>query len=152
MWEKVTTIILITTYTFCVLFLFCILLEKLLTSIIILNIKSSKSSPSLFEIPNIKNAKVIKTEVKPFLQNIVYNIVYLHLKMNPTALKYFLLLENIWIHISSKLDIDLQLFLQKILLFKSRSLTKKLLQPKYIEEQLTQLISKSISKTFFMLF
>ena len=35
--------------------------------------KSSKSSPSSFEIPNIKNAKVIKTEIKPFLHNIVYN-------------------------------------------------------------------------------
>ena len=35
--------------------------------------KSSKSSPSPFEIPNIKNVKVIKTEIKPFLQNIVYN-------------------------------------------------------------------------------
>ena len=35
--------------------------------------KSSKSSPSPLEIPNIKNAKVIKTETKPFLHNIVYN-------------------------------------------------------------------------------
>ena len=35
--------------------------------------KSSKSSRSPFEIPNIKNAKVIKTEIKPLLHNIVYN-------------------------------------------------------------------------------
>ena len=35
--------------------------------------KSSKSSPSSFEIPNNKNAKVTKTEKKPFLQNIVFN-------------------------------------------------------------------------------
>ena len=35
--------------------------------------KSSISSPSLFEIPNIKKTKVIKTEIKPFLHNIVYN-------------------------------------------------------------------------------
>ena len=35
--------------------------------------KSPKSSPSPFEIPNIKNAKVVKTEIKPFLNNIVYN-------------------------------------------------------------------------------
>ena len=35
--------------------------------------KSSKSSPSPFEIPNIENAKVMKTEIKPFLLNIVYN-------------------------------------------------------------------------------
>ena len=34
---------------------------------------SSKSSPSLSEIPYIKNAKVVKTEIKPFLHNIVYN-------------------------------------------------------------------------------
>ena len=35
--------------------------------------KFLKSSPSPFEIPNIKNAKVVKTELKPFLNNIVYN-------------------------------------------------------------------------------
>ena len=35
--------------------------------------KSSKPSPSPFEIPNIKNAKVVKTEIKPFLNNIVHN-------------------------------------------------------------------------------
>ena len=34
---------------------------------------SSLSSPSPFEINYIKNAKVIKTEIKPFLHNIVYN-------------------------------------------------------------------------------
>ena len=34
--------------------------------------KSSKSPPSPFEIPNIKNAKVMKTEIKPILHNIVY--------------------------------------------------------------------------------
>ena len=34
--------------------------------------KSSKPPPSPFEIPNIENAKVIKTEIKPFLHNIVY--------------------------------------------------------------------------------
>ena len=77
---------------------------------------------------------------------------YFHLKMNPTALKQFLLLEKIWKHISSILDIDLQLILQNIQLFKSLSLNKKLLQPKHIEEKLTQLISKFIIKTFFMLF
>ena len=35
--------------------------------------KSSKPSPFPFEIPNIKNARVVKTEIKPFLNNIVYN-------------------------------------------------------------------------------
>ena len=34
---------------------------------------SSISSPAPFEISYIKNAKVIKTEMKPFLHNIVYN-------------------------------------------------------------------------------
>ena len=34
---------------------------------------SSISSPSPFEIPHIKNAKEVKTEIKPYLHNIVYN-------------------------------------------------------------------------------
>ena len=34
--------------------------------------KSSVSSPSPFEIPHIKSAIVVKTEIKPFLHNIVY--------------------------------------------------------------------------------
>ena len=34
---------------------------------------SSISSPSPFAIPYIKNAKVVKTEITPFLHNIVYN-------------------------------------------------------------------------------
>ena len=33
----------------------------------------SISSPSPFEKPHIKNAKVVKTEIKPFSHNIVYN-------------------------------------------------------------------------------
>ena len=36
---------------------------------------SSISSPPPFEITYIKNAKVIKTEIKPFLHNIVYNYI-----------------------------------------------------------------------------
>ena len=35
--------------------------------------KSSKPSPSPFEILNIKNASVVKPEIKPFLNNFVYN-------------------------------------------------------------------------------
>ena len=35
--------------------------------------KSSKFFPSSFEKPNIKNAKVVKTEIKPFLNTFVYN-------------------------------------------------------------------------------
>ena len=34
---------------------------------------SSITSPSPFEIPQIKNARVVKTEMKPFSHNIVYN-------------------------------------------------------------------------------
>ena len=34
---------------------------------------SSMSSPLQFETPYIKYAKVVKTEIKPFLHNIVYN-------------------------------------------------------------------------------
>ena len=34
--------------------------------------KSSISSASPFEIPHIKNARVVKTEIKPFFYNIVY--------------------------------------------------------------------------------
>ena len=110
-----------------------------------------KFSPSPFELPNIKIARVIKTETKPFFHNIVHNYNHFHLKKNPTVLKLFLLLENIWIHIYFKLDIDLQLFLQNIHLFKLLFLNKKLLQPKQIDEQSTQLFSKSISKSFSML-
>ena len=117
--------------------------------------KSSKSSPSPFEIPNNKNAKVIKTETKQFLHNIVNNYTKpLSFENEPYSLETIPLIREHLIRIqnSSILDIDLQLFLENILLFKSRSLNKKLLQPKHIEEQLTQLFSKSILNTFFMLF
>ena len=40
---------------------------------IIFIMNSSKPSPSPFKIPNIKNAKAVKTEIKPFLNNYVYN-------------------------------------------------------------------------------
>ena len=35
--------------------------------------KSSLTSTSLFEIPHITNERVVITEIKPFLHNIVYN-------------------------------------------------------------------------------
>ena len=35
--------------------------------------QSSISSPSPFQIPHIKNAKLVKFEMEPFLQNIVYS-------------------------------------------------------------------------------
>ena len=73
MWEKVTTTILLTTYKISVLFLFCILLENILTTIKISNMNPSLCSPSPFEIPSVKNANVVKTEINPFLHNIVYN-------------------------------------------------------------------------------
>ena len=71
--------------------------------------------------------------------------------MNPTALKQFLLLENIWIHTSSILDIDLQLPQRNIQLSNLLFLNKKPPQFKHIEEQLTQLISKLLFKKFSML-
>ena len=114
--------------------------------------KSSKFSPSPFEIPNIKNAKVKKNRRKPFYTTLFITIPnHFLLKMNHTASKQFLLFENIWIHIFSILYIDLQLFLQNIHLFKLPFLNKILPPPKHIEEQLTQLITKSILKTFSML-
>ena len=97
---------------------------------------SSISSPSPFEIPYIKNAKVVKTEIKPFyitLFTIILN--HFHLKMNPIALKQFLLLENIWIHTFSIFDIDLQPPLRKIHPSKVLFRNKKLLLFKHIEEQ-----------------
>ena len=35
--------------------------------------KFSKPSPFPLDIPNIKNARLLKTEIKPFLNNIAYN-------------------------------------------------------------------------------
>ena len=115
--------------------------------------KSSKPSPSPFEIPNIKNAKVVKTEIKTFLNNIVYNYTKpLSFENEPYSLETTPLIRGHLDTYLSILDIDLQLFLQNIQLFRSLSLNKKLLQAKHIEEQLTQLISKFIFKTFFTLF
>ena len=71
-------------------------------------------SLSPFEIPHIKNAKLVKLEIKP-LYTITQN--HYHLKMSPILLKQFLLLENIWIHIFFILDTDPQLPLRKIHLF-----------------------------------
>ena len=114
---------------------------------------SSISPSSPFEIPYIKNAKLVKLEIKPFLYNIVYSYTrdHSHLKMNLILLKQFLLLENIWIHISSILDIDLQLPLRNILLFKLPLLNKKHPQLEHIEKQLTQSIFKFLFKKFSML-
>ena len=67
--------------------------------------------------------------------------------MNPVLLKQFLLIENIWIHTSFILDIDLQLLLQNFHLFK---LSFQYLQHKHTEEQLIQLISKFLLTKFFM--
>ena len=72
MWEKITTVVLITTYTFCVLFIVCVLLEKILTVIRDkLQNMSSTTTFSPFQTPTIKNAKVVKLELNQFLQNII---------------------------------------------------------------------------------
>ena len=67
---------------------------------------SSTTTPLPFQTPAIKNAKVVKLELNPFLQNILHIIHnHSHLKMNHTQLKQSLLLENIWTHTFSILDI-----------------------------------------------
>ena len=60
---------------------------------------------------------------------------HFHLKMNPTVLKQFLLLENIWIHTSSILDIDLQPPLRNIYPSKLLFRNKKPPLFKHTEEQ-----------------
>ena len=58
--------------------------------------KSSISSPSLFEIPHIKNAKLVKTETKPFLHNIVYNYTKpLSFEMEPYSLETIPLIKEL---------------------------------------------------------
>ena len=70
---------------------------------------SSISPPSPFEIPYIKNAKLVKLEKNNYYITLCTIILdHSHLKTNLILLKQFLLLENIWIPISSILDIDLQ--------------------------------------------
>ena len=113
---------------------------------------SSIYPPSPFQIPYIKNAKLVKLEIKPFLYNIVYNYTRpLSFENEPYTLETSLLLENIWIHISSTLDIDLQLPLRIIHLFKLLFLNKKHPQVEHSEEQLTQSIFKFLFKKFSML-
>ena len=97
---------------------------------------SSIRFPSPFEITYIKNAKVTKTEITPFLYNMfTITLNHFHLKMNPIALRQFLLLKNIWINTFSTLDIDLQLFLQNIHLSKLLFRNKKPSLFKHTEEQ-----------------
>ena len=109
-------------------------------------------SHSPFEIPHIKIAKLVKLEIKTFLHNMCTIILnHFHLKVNPILLKQFLLLENIWIHVSSILDIEPQLPLRKIHLFKLLFLNKKHPQFEHIEEQLNQSIFKFLFKNFSML-
>ena len=111
--------------------------------------KSSKPSPSPFEIPNIKNARVVKTGTKLFLNNIVYNYTKpLSFENEPYSLETIPLIREhlgtylFYIrHRSTTISTEYPAF-------QSPSLNKKLLQPKHIEEQLTQLISEFILKTF----
>ena len=56
---------------------------------------SLKHSPSPFEISNIKNAKVVKTEIKPLLNNIVYNYTkQLSFENEPYSLETFPLIRE----------------------------------------------------------
>ena len=67
---------------------------------------SSTTTPLPFQTPAIKNAKVVKLELNPFLQNILSHYTQpLPFEMNHTQLKQSLLFENIWTHTFSILDI-----------------------------------------------
>ena len=101
--------------------------------------KSSKSFPSPFEIPNNKNAKVIKTEIKLFLHNIVYNYTKpLSFENEPYSLETIPLIRE---------HLDTYLFYirhtsttvsTEYPAFQITFLNKKLLQPKHIDEHLIQ--------------
>ena len=55
-----------------------------------------------FQTPVIKNAKVVKLELNPFLQNIISHYTQpLPFENEPHTMKQSLLLENIWTHTSS---------------------------------------------------
>ena len=100
--------------------------------------KTSKSSPSLFEIPNIKNAEVIKTEIKPLLHIFFYDYTHpLPFENEPYSLETIPFIRE---HLDTYLFYiiqRLQLFLQNIHISKLPFLNKKLPQFKHIEEQLT---------------
>ena len=93
-------------------------------------------SPSPFEIPHIKNAKLVKLEIKPFLQNIIYNYTKpLPFENEPYTLETIPLIRE---HLDSYLfyfSTDPQLPLRNIHLFKLLSLNKKYPQLEHIEEQ-----------------
>ena len=58
-----------------------------------------------FQTPIIKNAKVVKLELNPFLQNIISHYTQpLPFENDHTQLKQSLLLENIWTHTFFILD------------------------------------------------
>ena len=113
---------------------------------------SSISSPSLFEIPQIKNAKLVKLEMKPFLHNIVYNYTKpLSFETEPYTLETIPLIRD---------HLGLYLFYirhrsttasTEYPPFKFLFLNKKHPQLEHIEEQLTQSIFKFLFKKFPML-
>ena len=74
-----------------------------------MNLSTAPLSP--FQIPYIKNAKVVKLEITLFLNKKLSRITHNHfdLKTSLSHLKQFLLLENTWIHTFSILDIELQI-------------------------------------------
>ena len=113
---------------------------------------SSTSSPSPFEISFIKNAKLVKLEIKPFFHNIVYNYTQpLSFENEPYTLETIPLIRE---------HLDTYLFYirhrsttasTEYDLSKLPFLNKKSPQFKHIEEQLTQLFSKFLFKKFSML-
>ena len=86
----------------------------------------STTSPSIFQVTSIKNAKALKLEKNHFYTTLFANILnHSHLKMNLIILKEFPLLKNILKHIFFILDIDLQLLLRNTQLSKLPFLNTK---------------------------
>ena len=67
---------------------------------------SSTTTPLPFQTPAIKNAKVVTLELNPFLQNILSHYTQpLPFENQPHTIETIILLENIWTHTFSILDI-----------------------------------------------
>ena len=66
----------------------------------------STTTPLPFQTPVIQNSKVVKLELNPFLQDIISHCTQpLPFENEPHTIETNLLLENIWTHTSSILDI-----------------------------------------------
>ena len=67
---------------------------------------SSTTTPLPSQTPVIKNAKVVELELNPFLQNIISHYTQpLPFENEPHTIETIPLIENIWTHTFSILDI-----------------------------------------------